>query len=171
MGESGSSPKQERAQTSSSVSPSDAGSAEKGCHILIVEDNKADVFLIREAIEAARVEAEVHVVSDGDKAIRFLCDADINEAAPCPVLVILDINLPKKHGAEVLQELRRTRRCSKAIVVVVTSSDSDQDRRRMAELGANAYFRKSSEYREFMKLGSLVRVLLSPASPSETSRQ
>lgn len=126
----------------------------------MVEDNKADVFLIREAIAAARVNAELHVVADGDKAIRFFADVDSDESAPCPILVILDINLPRRNGSEVLRNMRGTRRCANALVVVFTSSDSADDRRQMANLGANEYFRKSSDYKDFMKLGEVVKRLL-----------
>jgi DNA-binding response OmpR family regulator len=128
-----------------------------------VEDNKPDVFLIREAIADAHVQADLQVIPDGDKAIRLFAELDSNEVAPCPVLVILDISLPKRHGSEVLQHMRGTRRCAGTLVVVVTSSDSELDRRRMAQLGANEYFQKPSEYREFMKLGEVVSRLLSAA--------
>ena len=141
-------------------SPSLSETANPKRQILVVEDNRADVFLIREAIDSAHVNAELYVVHDGDTAIRFFHDADDNESAPCPALVILDINLPKRHGSEVLQHMRQTRRCANALVVVVTSSDSDQDREQMADLGANGYFRKPSEYGEFLKLGGIIRGLL-----------
>ena len=136
-------------------------------HILIVEDNRADVFLIREAILAAHVSAELHVVSDGEKAIGFFSAADADPDLPCPDMVLLDNNLPRRHGDEVLEEMRRSRRCSHALVVVVTSSDSDRDRQRMAQLGADEYFRKSSEYRDFMQLGEVVKTLLGRAKFSQ----
>jgi two-component system, chemotaxis family, response regulator Rcp1 len=129
-----------------------------------VEDNKADVFLIREAIDAAKLNVEMHVVRDGEKAILFFDEADRDESAPCPDLVIIDINLPKKHGGEVLQYMRRSRRCAAALVLVVTSSDSTRDRDEMAKLGASKYFRKPSEYDGFMKLGDIVREMLAGGS-------
>jgi chemotaxis family two-component system response regulator Rcp1 len=135
-------------------------------HILIVEDNKADVFLICEAIRAANLTTDVHVVSDGEKAIQFFEDVDHGDSDACPALVILDINLPKKHGGQVLQEMRTSRRCAHALVLVVTSSDSGKDREVMANLGVNGYFRKPSEYGEFMKLGELVKGLLDQAPPA-----
>ena len=133
----------------------------------MVEDNRADVFLIREAIRVARVNAELHVVSDGEKAIRFFNEVDADPALPCPDVVLLDINLPRRQGGEVLEEMRRSRRCSRALVMVVTSSDSDADRQRMASLGADEYFRKSSEYGDFMKLGEVVKALLGRAEFSQ----
>jgi chemotaxis family two-component system response regulator Rcp1 len=125
-----------------------------------VEDNRADVFLIRESIQIAGVDANLHVVPDGDKAIHFFELAESDPVSPCPVLVILDINLPKKQGREVLHHLRQSGRCGEAAVLVVTSSDSERDRDEMSQLGVCGYFRKPSEYEEFMKLGQLVKGLL-----------
>lgn len=93
------------------------------------------------------------LVSDGDQAVRFFDKADADPAAPCPSLVILDINLPKKQGGEVLKHMRGSRKCGEAVVIAVSTSDSSQDRAQMKNLGANGYFRKPSAYDEFMKLG------------------
>jgi DNA-binding response OmpR family regulator len=126
----------------------------------VVEDNRADVFLIRESIEAACAGATLLVVQDGERAIRFFEEADRDADAPSPDIVILDINLPKKSGAEVLRHMRLSRRCGRAPTLIVTSSDSEKDRETMARLGVSGYFRKPSVYEEFMKLGSLVKVML-----------
>jgi two-component system, chemotaxis family, response regulator Rcp1 len=131
-----------------------------------VEDNRSDVFLIRTALASANLEVALHVFPDGEKATRFFEDVDADDSIPCPALVILDINLPKKHGGEVLQQMRKSRRCSEARVVVVTSSDSAVDRSRMANLGIDGYFRKPSDFEEFMKLGEVVRALLRSVSGS-----
>jgi len=136
-----------------------------GPHILVVEDNRADVFLIRESIQTAGLEAEIHVVHDGEKAIRFFEQADKDPSAPVPDLVILDINLPKKQGREVLDVMRRTCRSANAAVLVVTSSDSDRDREEMGALRVNAYFRKPSDYESFLELGELVKGLLTSGQP------
>ena len=104
--------------------------------------------------------ADLDVVQDGEKAIRFFDRVDQDESAACPVLVIIDINLPKRPGGEVLREMRKSRRCAGALVVVVTSSDSSRDRDDMARLGANAYFRKPSDYESFLKLGEVAGALL-----------
>lgn len=133
-----------------------------------MEDNRADVFLIQEALAAANLGATIHFVQDGERAIEFFERADRDEAAPRPDLLILDINLPKKHGGEVLKHMRASRCCGHAKVLVVTSSDSARDRDAMANLGADVYFRKPSEYDEFMKLGPVAKALLetTPAEPS-----
>ena len=115
---------------------------------------------MREALETSVPEAELHVVYDGESAIQFFDAADIDDTAPCPALVILDINLPKKHGAQVLRHMRATHRCSNALVLVATSSDSAQDRADMTHLGANRYFRKPSDYDAFLYLGEIVKSML-----------
>jgi DNA-binding response OmpR family regulator len=141
-------------------SPAEEPAEQVRRRILIVEDNKADVFLICEAINAANLNADVQVVSDGEKALGVFEEADRDNARVPPTLVILDINLPKKNGSQVLRQMRASRRCANAIVLVVTSSDSARDRDLMANLGVNGYFRKPSEYDDFMKLSQIVKVLL-----------
>jgi DNA-binding response OmpR family regulator len=137
--------------------------ARKRPQILIVEDSRADVFLIRESLSEAKVDADLHVVHDGENAVRFFEQIDRDPAAPPPDMVILDINLPKRPGSEVLERMLQSTRSAKAVVVVVTSSDSDRDRQVMANLGAAAYFCKPSEYQKFMKLGELAKGLLEKA--------
>lgn len=128
--------------------------------MLIVEDSEADVFLMREAIEAKALSVSIHVVRDGEQAIRYFDQADADAGAPCPALVILDINLPRQQGGEVLHHMRRSLRCGNAFVIAVSTSDSARDREQMMQLGANAFFRKPSEYAAFMALGDVVKGLL-----------
>jgi DNA-binding response OmpR family regulator len=137
--------------------------ARKRPQILIVEDSRADVFLIRESLGEARVDADLYIVHDGEKAVRFFEQVDRDPATPPPDLVILDINLPKRPGSEVLRQMRQSTRSAKALVVVVTSSDSERDRQVMTNLGAAAYFCKPSDYQKFMKLGELAKGLLEKA--------
>ena len=129
-------------------------------HILIVDDNKADATLIRSALTTAGVTGELYELNDGEKAIRFFEKADADPQFPSPTLILLDINMPRYNGGEVLRRLRASTRCRDALVLVVTSSDSQRDREEMENLGANGYFRKPSDLEEFMKLGSKVRQLL-----------
>jgi len=156
MAESGSN--SDNDQLSSSPSPFDESSVQRRRHILIVEDNQADVFLILESIEP-RLDAILHVVHDGEKAIKFWEQADF-DPSPGLALVILDINLPRKDGRDVLNAIRQSRRGASAPVLVVTSSDSERDREDMAKLGVKVYFRKPSHYAEYMKLGEIVKSLL-----------
>jgi DNA-binding response OmpR family regulator len=85
---------------------------------------------------------------------------DADASIPCPALVLLDINLPKKNGGDVLKHMRQSRRCAAARILVVSSSDSAQDRQQMKSLGADGYFRKPSQYDAFMELGELIKTLL-----------
>jgi chemotaxis family two-component system response regulator Rcp1 len=133
---------------------------------LIVEDNEADEYLITSAIKASRLPAILHVARDGEKAIGFFDDADRNESSPCPSLVVLDINLPRKPGSEVLKHIRASRRCGNIPVIVVSTSNSVRDREHMIGLGANGYFNKPSDYGAFMLLGNMVRDLLIGQLPS-----
>jgi CheY-like chemotaxis protein len=128
--------------------------------ILIAEDNKADVYLIRQALKKSGIDAQIHVADDGEKAVMFFEQADADAAAPCPDLILLDINMPRYKGGDILRKLRASARCKDALVLIVTSSDSQRDREDMEGFGANGYFRKPSEFSEFMKLGPLVRDLL-----------
>jgi DNA-binding response OmpR family regulator len=160
MGGSGSNPNPEADRSSALRSPLEEPATGVRGHVLIVEDNEADVFLIQEAIEAKKLPVALHVVRDGEQAVRYFDEVDGDISGPCPSLVILDINLPKKQGGEVLKHMRRSHRCANALVIAVSTSDSARDREQMTELGANGYFRKPSEYAAFMKLGDVVKALL-----------
>ena len=130
------------------------------CQILIAEDSKSDVFLIRQALQKSGINAQIHIADDGEKTVKFIEQADADPPAPCPDLILLDINMPRYKGGDILRKLRASERCKNALVLVVTSSDSQRDREEMDAFGANGYFRKPSEFSEFMKLGDLVREVL-----------
>ena len=132
------------------------GSTANPFQILLAEDSPPDTFLVHEALRQQRLEYEMHVVADGEKALRFLDRVETGEL-PCPDVVLLDLNLPRKTGADVLSRLRGSDICRDTRVVVLSSSDSPQDRQAMSELGANDYFRKPTDLDDFMKLGAVVR--------------
>lgn len=129
-------------------------------NILIVEDNRADVFIIREALENAQIDADVHVVDDGSSATAFIDAVDQDQEIVCPDIVLLDLNLPKKSGNDVLRHLRRSNRCKEAFVVIVSSSDAPPDRNSVSGLAIAGWFKKASRYGEYMKLGPIVKDLL-----------
>jgi CheY-like chemotaxis protein len=132
--------------------------------VLLVEDNPADVFLVEEAIKEHNLPVHLLVVEDGEAAIRFLEQANI-ESESIPKAVVLDWNLPRRSGSEVLQHLRNSTRFPDIPVVVFTSSDSRWDRELAAQLGATRYFRKSADFDEFMEIGNVLEEVLKSQRP------
>jgi CheY-like chemotaxis protein len=108
-------------------------------------------------LESAGVRAELDVVHDGQAALEFL------EGGIRPALVLLDLNLPKFSGREVLRRLRTDLRTTDLRVLVVTSSSLSRDLEELTGLGFDGYFQKPSDYGEFLKLGPLVKGLLEHA--------
>lgn len=100
------------------------------------------------------------MLTDGEKAIQFFDRIDASQKEQCPAVLILDLNLPKKTGVEVLTHLRQSKRCAHMAVAVVSSSDTANDRRIVAELGAKTYIRKPSTFDEFLAIGGAIRNLL-----------
>ncbi len=111
-------------------------------HVLLIEDNPGDVGLVRESLEAGKVLIELSVVGDGEDAIAFLLGKPPFEMAKRPDLILLDLNLPKISGREVLAEIRQHDRLRPIPVVVLTSSDAEQDVAESYSLGANCYVTK-----------------------------
>jgi CheY-like chemotaxis protein len=128
--------------------------------MLLVEDNPADVFFVRVALEREGIKTEILIANDGEKAIQFVEAAETNPAAPCPQLILLDLNLPRTSGTEVLRRLKKSPRCADVPVIVVTSSDAPSDRAEVARLGATRYFLKPQNIDDYMKLGSIVKEVL-----------
>ncbi len=157
MAGSGSNPNPAKDQPSSSQSPFEEDGLTELIRILVVEDNPSDLYLIRSAIEASGLKASITVQTNGELATNFFDEVDGNAALFSPDLVILDLNLPKLGGPEVLEYMRRSPRCQKAIVIVASTSGLESDRERVLKLGADAYFRKPSGFDEFLKLGDVIR--------------
>lgn len=120
--------------------------------ILLVEDNPGDVRLAREALKDAKVRNRLHVVSDGLEAMRFLQREDRYADAPRPDLVLLDLNLPKKDGREVLAEVKSTQSLRRIPVVIMTSSEAEQDIAMTYDLNANAYVTKPLDLDQFVRV-------------------
>ena len=111
------------------------------------------------ALEEHGVEGELIVLTDGEKAIQFIRALDA-QPVDCPDLAIVDLNLPKKPGREVLECIRLSARCRHVPVVILSSSDAQQDRADAVRLGATRYIRKPSELDEFLKLGVIFKAVL-----------
>ncbi len=114
---------------------------------------------MREAIRKEALPVELFVAKDGQEAIDFIARAETDPDAPSPQLLLVDLNLPKRDGFEVLRRLRESEKCGDVPVLVVTSSDSPTDQTAAAELGA-WYFRKPPSYEEFLKLGRVMKRML-----------
>ncbi len=127
---------------------------------LLAEDNRADVLIVEEAISLYGLPIELHVVEDGAKAFEFIARAEGDGQAPCPEMLLLDLNLPKRSGKEVLQRLRQSPRCKEIPVLIITSSNSAKDRKDVAQLGANYYFCKPANYDAFLKVGEALKTIL-----------
>lgn len=118
--------------------------------LLLVEDNPGDVELTREALEEARVRNRLHVVSDGEEALAFLHREGRHAGAPRPDLVLLDLNLPRMGGREVLAAIKRSDDLRRIPVVVLTTSEAEKDVLGAYELHANAYIVKPVDLDQFL---------------------
>ncbi len=129
--------------------------------MLLVEDNPTDVFVIKEVIERCELNLNLHVATDGQDALQYLQRLATAEEAACPALVLLDLNIPKVDGIEVLRRLRSGSRCNRAPVIVVTSSTAETDRVAVQRLGAEAYFQKPKSLAAYMELANLIKQYVS----------
>lgn len=122
------------------------------CQILLVEDNAADVRLTQEALRDTKVVNELHVVRDGVEAMDFLCRNGKFGDAPRPDLVILDLNLPRKSGQEVLEEMKADPALRTIPVAVLTTSSAEADVLKSYDLGANCFLTKPVDLGQFLKV-------------------
>ena len=114
---------------------------------------------MREAIKMEKLPLELHIAADGERAIEFVARAEKDPDAPWPHLLMLDLNLPKIDGFEVLRRIRASERLKDLPVLIVTSSDSPDDRSEAMRLGAG-YFRKPVTFEEFVEIGPVLRRFL-----------
>ncbi len=124
----------------------------KDLHILLVEDNEGDIILTREALREVSAVKDISVVKDGREAIHFLFKTGSHENAPIPDLVLLDINLPKVDGKEVLKTIKQDPLLRKLPVIVLTTSASEKDIIDAYTHYANCYITKPVDYSSFMKV-------------------
>jgi chemotaxis family two-component system response regulator Rcp1 len=125
--------------------------------ILLIEDNPGDVLLIQQALQEHHIDHELHLARDGAEGLAYVAEMGKAGRFPCPNVMLLDLNLPKVSGSEVLTEFRRHPECRNTPVVVISSSDAQRDRLRTSELGIASYFKKPSDFDAFMELGALVK--------------
>lgn len=122
----------------------------KPVEILLVEDNPGDVRLTKEALKEAKVINRLTVLKDGAEALAFLRREGQYATAPRPHLILLDLNLPKKDGREVLAEIKNDEKLKRIPVVVLTTSQNEQDVLKTYDLHANCYVTKPVDLEQFI---------------------
>ena len=126
--------------------------------VLLAEDNPGDVFLVRRALDGQRLCYELLVANDGEEAINYVAQAA--DGTRKVDLLLLDLNLPRYDGAAVLAYLRGRSTLANVPVILLTSSDSPQDRERCLALGASRYFQKPTNLAAFMEIGLIAKQLV-----------
>ena len=123
---------------------------DKPVEILLVEDNEGDVGLIEEVFEEAKIRNNLHVAEDGEEAILFLHGEGKFSGSPRPDIILLDLNLPKKDGREVLREIKEDNNLKNIPVVILTTSGAEKDILRSYALHSNAYVTKPLDFDQFI---------------------
>lgn len=121
-------------------------------NVLLVEDDPGDVLITREAFAENKVRNNLSVVNDGVNALRYLNKEDEYADAPRPDLILLDLNLPRVDGHEVLARIKSDQELQRIPVVVLTTSDAEEDVLRSYELHANAYVTKPVDFERFLSV-------------------
>ena len=125
---------------------------DKLLEILLVEDNKGDVGLIKEFFNDSKIRTNLHIAEDGDEALHFLWHDGKFLGSPHPDIILLDLNLPKKDGREVLKDIKESNNLKNIPVIILTTSSTEKDIFRAYDLHANAYLVKPIDLDEFMKV-------------------
>ena len=129
-----------------------SGTAPVPIEILLVEDNPGDARLTQEALRDAKVRNNLHVVLDGVEALAFLRRQGKHAAVPKPDLILLDLNLPKKDGREVLEEIKQDDQLRHIPIVILTTSQAEKDIIESYRLRANAFVTKPVDLEQFLKV-------------------
>lgn len=129
-------------------------------HIFVVDDNPADVYLLREAFKQAELNCEITVVEDGAEALRFIRSHEKSGEQPTPDLAVLDLNLPGNQGIEVLEAIRLHRDLGDLPVAVLTSSSAPLERAAVERLKVDRFLIKPPDLEEFLRIGTVLKELL-----------
>ena len=124
----------------------------KDVEILLVEDNPGDVRLTMEALKDCKMRNTLYVVEDGEEALSFLSKEGKYSSAPHPDLILLDLNLPKKNGKEVLFEIKKNPKLKRIPVVILTTSKAEEDIVKTYDLHANCYITKPVDFDQFISV-------------------
>ena len=125
-------------------------------HILMVEDDPADVRLTREALKNKKVHTTMDTVEDGLEAMAYLRREDNYAGMPRPDLILLDLNMPRMDGREVLSELKKDPRLKSIPVIVLTTSEGEEDILSAYEMNANCYITKPVDWKQFIRVVELI---------------
>ena len=134
------------------LSPTEALSTPPPVEILLVEDDPGDVLMTQEALSDAKLVNNLHVVDNGEEALTFLRQESPYQDAPRPGLILLDLNLPRVDGREVLAEIKADEGLRRIPVVVLTTSEAEEDILRSYDLHANAYVTKPVDFESFVRV-------------------
>jgi two-component system, chemotaxis family, response regulator Rcp1 len=129
-------------------------------HILLVEDNRADVYLFRKALLNAGLNFELILIEDGGSALAFARDQGKYAGSPVPDLAIVDLSLPKNDGLQILEAIREKERFANMPIVVTSSSPAPPPQLSQAHLNVARYIRKPPDLDEFLRIGMEVKKLL-----------
>jgi|HubBroStandDraft_1064217.scaffolds.fasta_scaffold226923_2 CheY-like chemotaxis protein len=128
--------------------------------ILLVEDNAGDVYLFRKALENAELNFELSVIEDGAEALAFARQEGKYAGSSAPDLALLDLNLPKNEGLEVLKAMRHNSHLSKVPVVITSTSANPRERVAAEELGVERYIMKPLDLESFLQIGTVLKEIL-----------
>jgi CheY-like chemotaxis protein len=120
--------------------------------ILLVEDNEGDIGLVEEVFEEGRINNNLNITEDGEEAMEFLRKEGEFANSPRPDLILLDLNLPKKDGREVLEEIKEDENLRRIPVVVLTTSKAEKDILKSYDMHANSYITKPVDFDQFIKV-------------------
>lgn len=120
--------------------------------ILLVEDDEGDVLLTTEALEASKITNVMHVARNGEEALRFLRQEDGYADVPRPDIILLDLNLPRVDGRQVLAEIKADQELRRIPIIVLTTSEAEEDILRSYDLHANAYVTKPVDFERFLQV-------------------
>ncbi len=141
-----------------SASPSESVSTTPdAATIVIIEDTPADVLLLREGLSATGLNANYVIITDGEKAFDYIDSLSDQNA---PSIILLDLNLPRRNGHEVLAYAQKHPAARHVKTVMISSSDTKRDRDLAQEYGANAYLKKPDSFQGFLEIGKTIKALL-----------
>jgi CheY-like chemotaxis protein len=138
-------------------------------HILLLEDNPADIYLLRQALKNAGVDFELTVIEDGAEGLAFARRQGKYEGSFIPDLAVLDLNLPKGGGESVLNAMRQSNDLDRVPVVIVSSSAAPQEQANIQELSVEHFIRKPADLEAFLQIGYVLKeILLRRVTPHAT---